>query len=464
MKPRYRELNAVYKRRYTYHVAILNPTVYRASLSSLGLQIMYYMLNKYPEVYAERVVVDCRNDVLRSIETGTPISKFDLILATAYYELDYPAIARILIESGLGVSRLSREKTVIVGGPSPTANPEPLYCLADAVFRGEAEVFIDKLVDSLPSLSLGKRAFLEELSSHDGVWIPELKEQAEVSIVKELDKAYHPIAQIQSLDEEPIMGRALLVEPSRGCNRGCKFCMEASITRPRRERSFSMLKKIIREGLNVNNVSKVVFYSLSFFDSKLGDKLLELLVELGVQGSIPSVRADALNEYRIELVKKIGQKTIAIAPETASERLKNLIGKNISRENILDVARECKKNGLNIKLYYMVGLPGEELSDLEEIVKEVSSVKSIIGFRDKVRVSVNPFIPKPYTEMWCFEMKSLSWIKKAINYLKKRLKPYARVEVYSPKHAYLQYKINRLGKDAFNLIRDLALKTNVRPE
>ncbi len=457
MKPLYKEKNAVYKRRYSYHIGLLFPSTYQASLSSLGLQIIYYMFNNYREVYAERIVIDKTPPI--SIETRTPLKKFDLIIASASYELDYPIISKMLMESGLPAKREQRSTgpPIIVGGPSPTANPLPLYHLADGVLRGEMEEIMPSLIDSLTLID-DKKAFLEKLSEIKGAWVPITGTDNGISRVADLNNAFHPIVQIQSYHTEPVWGRSLLVEPSRGCNRGCLFCLEGSITRPRRERDLRLLMRIISEGLVINQLDRVAFYSLSFFDSRQGEKLLEYMIENGIKGSIPSVRADALNKEKIEMIKGIGQKIITIAPETPVKRLQLRLGKIITEKTLLNIAKWSREVGLSIKLYYMIGIPGEKEEDVEAIVSQVKKIWEIYRNRDKIRVSINPFIPKPLTGLWTNSMEDPRSLKKKLRYLRTQLNKIARVDYYNPRMAYLQYQINRAGDKAYDIIMELASK------
>jgi len=454
-----REKNIVRKRRYAFRIALLYPSTYQASLSSLGLQTLYYYLNSYKEIYAERVI-DFGQDVPKSIETGSSLKKFDIILATTTYELDYPTIAFILSKSGINPLRKERteeDPTIVIGGPSPTAAPEPLFDIADAVFRGEGEALVPSLINSLYD-SNSKKELIDVLASVRGMWIPETNETSEIAIINDLDKAFHPIAQIQSENTEPIWGRALLVEPSRGCNRGCSFCMEASITKPRRERRMETLEKIIDEGVFVNEVNKVAFYTLSFFDSRQGKKLLELIMDKKLNASIPSIRADVLDEEKIILMRKVGQKTVTIAPETPVFQLQKIISKFIPEEKILEVARIVSLQKMNIKLYYMFGLPGETIEDLEKIILQVKKVSDILKNRSKIRISINPFIPKPHTLLWREEMEDLKSLKKKTKYLKEKLSSLGRVEVYPAKIAWMQYEINRMGKKSTSLLLNLMKK------
>ena len=457
MRARYREINAVYKRRYKIRIALLYPSTYQASLTSLGYQILYYMLNEIPGVFAERVVNDLYPP--RSIETGAQLRNFDAILASAAFELDYPAIYTMLASSGINPRREKRGKEdplVIIGGPSPTANPQPLYHMADAVFRGEGEKLVKPLVEALAASSSKENA-LEALTGIRGMWIPELKEEAEIEIVEDLERSFHPIRQIQSLDTEPVWGRSLLLEPSRGCDKKCFFCLEGAISKPRRERSFDTVKRILNEGIEVNRVSKVAVYALRPFGSPQGQRLLEYIVERKLKASIPSVLLEDLDEYIIELMSKAGQKTLTIAPETPVRTLQGRIGKAYSKEKLLEIARAASKHKLSLKLYYMIGLPGETVEDVKAIVEEVKEICSIMKDPQRVKVSINPFIPKPLTALSRAQMDSPANLKTKVKMLKRYLSNIAgRVDVYSVNDALIQYRINKMGKGAIYLIEELA--------
>jgi radical SAM superfamily enzyme YgiQ (UPF0313 family) len=347
---------------------------------------------------------------------------------------------------------------VIFGGPSPTANPYPLQYFSDAVFRGEIEDSLPWFVNALSYID-NKKEFLETLADIPGFWVPNIAEEKYPVITKNLDNAFHPLRQLQNMEFEPVWGRSFLLEPSRGCNRGCAFCLEGSIYKPRRERSWATIRRFIDEGPEINGVGKIALYTLSFFDSIQGEQILEYLIEKGLEGSIPSVRADALDEHRVELVKKIGQRTLTIAPETPVRRLQLKIGKIIRDETVKNVATWCKKNGLGIKLYYMYGLPGEKKEDLFQIASQVKSVWSIIRDRFKVKVSINPFIPKPSTRLWNTSMEEPHTLREKEKILKKMLSKIGVIETYPPRKAYIQYRINKLGKNAFKYILKLSGKS-----
>lgn len=461
---RFREYNVYMKKRFYLNIGLVYPSTYQASLSSLGYQAIYYMLNEHPEIFAERIVSVGENPA-KSIERGTPAKRFPILLASLSYELDYPTLINVLRSSGIPVKRESRsgdDPLIIAGGAAITANPNPLYDVVDAVVRGEAEEVIPELAEVLlENIGVPRERLLDELAGIEGIWVPSLKEEHRIRITSNLDGAFHPIRQIQNPDVEPVFGRALMVEPSRGCNRGCSFCMEASITSYRRERSFNTLKAIIEKGLELNRLKRVAFYTLSFFDSGLGERLLEFLVDRGVEASVPSVRADALTHRRIELIRLAGQKTLTIAPETPVFHLQRVLRKHISEDKILEVAEDVGRLGMNLKLYYMIGVPGESIEDVEEIVNQVRRVHGVIRDRRRIRISINPLIPKPATILWGKRILDKRELKKRISFLKRELSRFAtRVDTYPVGLAYFQYEVNRRGKDALPLIIEQADKVS----
>ena len=458
------EFNVVVKKKFELNIALTYPSTYQSSLSSLGFQTVYYLLNQQDEVYAERVVSTGAHTA-RSIERGTPLRRFPVILASLSYELDYPNFINILRQSNIPIKRLERgeeDPLIIAGGAAVTGNPSPLHQVVDAVVRGESEEIIPELATVLlESQGLPKKTVLENLSRIEGVWIPDLKENTGIRITRDLDSAFHPVRQIQNPRVEPVFGRAMMVEPIRGCARGCSFCMEASITRLRRERSMETVIRLISDGIRVNSVSRVAFYTLSFFDSSLGERLLEYLVEEGIEASIPSVRADALNEKRVSLVKAVGQKTLTIAPETPVFRLQRVLRKHISDDKVLEVADYVSRLGMSLKLYYMVGVPGESDEDLRAIVEQVRKIRDIMGDKRRIKVSVNPFIPKPETLLWGNRMEDKRTLKRKLFFLKRELaKHVGRVDVYPLNLAVFQYEVNRMGKNSLQLILSLADKWN----
>ena len=447
-KPWIHERNTVYKKvtRGYLRVGIVYPSTYQVSISSLAVNLLYYLLNSFDEVYAERIVLESSP---RSIETNTHMRDFDALLFSAHFELVYPDIIRMIREANIPLlarKRDSEDPILIVGGPAVTANPEPLAEFFDIVVIGEAEPVVDVLVSKLVEYRGEKKRLLEELYGAPGFYIPlKGRHLVKKSWVRNLDEAFHPIREIQNPAVEPIYGWGYMVEVSRGCFRKCRFCLEGHVMLPKRDRSFTVLKKLIEEGLKANGVRRLVFYSLSFFDHGEADKILEYVIEkLGVEAGIPSLRPDTLNDYRLDLIARAGQKTLTIAPETLSPRISRVLGKGFTYEYIRELSVKALSKGLKIKYYFIIGVPGEEREDIEAIPRLVNQVVRETGVRipGTIRLSVNPLIPKPQTPLQHLGLEDPKTLHRKMKLIEENLpKPVAVMDPYPPKWAVIQAAI-----------------------
>ncbi len=447
-KPWVHERNTVYKKvtRGYLRVGIVYPSTYQVSISSLAVNLLYYFLNRFDDVYAERIVLESSP---RSIETNTHMRDFDVLLFSAHFELVYPDIIKILMEAGIPV--LARDRgldypLLVVGGPAVTANPEPLAEIFDVIVVGEAEPVLPKLVEKALENRGEKKRLLEELYGKEGFYIPVYGRHHVVkSWVRKLDEAYHPIRELQNDVVEPIYGRGYMVEVSRGCFRKCRFCLEGHVMLPKRDRSYSIIRRLVEEGLEANNVRRIVFYSLSFFDHHDADRILEYVArELGVEAGIPSLRPDTLNDYRLDLIVKAGQKTLTIAPETLSPRIARVLGKGFTYEYIRELSVKALSRGLKIKYYFIIGVPGEEREDIEVIPRLINQVVKETGIRapETIRLSVNPLIPKPQTPLQNQGLEDPVILRRKIRLIEEKIpKPIAVLDPYPPKWAVIQAAI-----------------------
>ncbi len=447
-KPWIGEKNTVYKKvtRGYLRIGLVYPSTYQVSISSLAVNLLYYLLNSFEEVYAERIVFESSP---KSIETGSHMREFDALLFSAHFELVYPDILKMIREAGIPLyarDRGNEYPILVVGGPAVSANPEPLADFFDVIVVGEAEPVIPKLVESLLEYHDDKRKLLEELFGEEGFYIPVYgKHVVRKAWVRDLDDAFHPIEEIQNIDVEPIYGRGYMVEVSRGCFRRCRFCLEGHVMLPKRDRSFPKVKRLVEEGLEANSLKRVIFYSLSFFDHRDADRILEYVVEdLGVEASIPSLRPDTLNDYRLELIVRAGQKTLTIAPETLSPRIARVLGKGFTYDYIRELSVKALSMGLKIKYYFIIGVPGEKREDIEAIPRLVNQVVKETGIRasESIRLSVNPLIPKPHTPLQTIGLEDPGILREKMKLIEKGLpKPVAVMDSYPPKWAVIQAAI-----------------------
>lgn len=462
----FREYNVIRKhgRPSDLHAAVVYPSTYVAAISSLAVHILYYMLNRLDNVVAERVFYKYPEGSglkkYRSIEFRRKLRDFDILFISVHYEPDYVNIVDMLINSKIPLyakDRRNKDPVIVIGGPTVTANPEPLAEIADALIIGEVENILDEIVEAYFSSKL-KSDFLDNIASVKGVYVPSIgKYRVLKNYVENLDEAFYPIAQIQAEGIESAYGRGVIVETSRGCRWYCQFCMEGFISKPKRDRSLSKIKEITEKGLISNSVNRVVFYSLSFFDHDKADEILEYIInDLKIEASVPSMRPSLINDYRLELMAKVGQKTLTIAPETLCQNIGAAIKKFISKHRILEIIREALRKGFrSIKLYFIIGFPRtgiEEIRKIVEFVREVVKETKILR-PDQIKLSVNPLIPKPQTPLQWLPMESLDVLHAKFKYLGKELsKLHVSMGFYSPEWAQIQSTIALGNRDISKLL------------
>ena len=447
---KFEEKNVIRKRlsKAYVKVALCYPSVYRVAISSLGYQLLYFMLNSEPDIACERVVVTTlsgEEPPPKSIESLTPLKNFDVVIFSVHYELDYVNIARLLISAGINPLRNERSDTdpvIITGGPPVTANPRPLENIADVCFIGEAELSLIELVYEAAEVKANRKE-LAKLTEIKGAYVPGISECTERVWIRNLNTSFHPTRQILPLTEqkelEPIFGKAAQIEVTRGCGRGCRFCLLGYCFRPYRERSIGVAKKLVEEIIDYNSVNKVVLIGSSLSDYSELIRLLEYCKEKNLSVSLPALRTDAVEDKVLELMAELGQRTLTIAPES-SERIRLKLNKPIENSEVVNKCLSAVKLGLrNIKLYFLYGVPGEEKKDFKEISELVKEIKNKLKLsRENIRVSINPLIPKAHTPLQWIVIEDKQTLQKKKSFLERILKSYSRVEGYSPLEAQIQ--------------------------
>ena len=369
--------------------AVIFPNKFKGGISCLAMHILHYHLNKYKDI-------DCK---MFFIENYHEIRNYDAIIITLQYENDYFNAIKIIKE----LKPKNPNAIFIGGGPCAISNPFPLSKFFDAFVVGEIE-------GTEVMYNLITRNF-DEIK--EGVYFPNREGKIKRIYPKKLTIEDYPINQITH--ESGAYGKAFLLEIGRGCPRRCKFCMARSIYFPPRFRKLDDLIYLVDKGLEYTKVNKVALIAPSVGDYKYILDLCQHLNEKGVQISPSSLRADTITDELLNLLKL---KTLTIAPEAGSERLRKIIKKDISEEHILNAVELAKEHGIDkIKLYFMVGIVDEKDEDVEEIINLTKKIKENIR---KVEVSINPMVPKPRTpfERECFDLTA----KNKIKYIEKNLK------------------------------------------
>lgn len=464
------ELHSVIKSQeeVTTHFGFAFPDTYEIGMSYLGLQIIYKILNDRRGVYCERIfapAIDMEEQMrkaglpLFTIETKTPVKELDMLGFTLQYELCYTNILNMLDLAGIPLKSAERNGThpFVVGGGPCAFNPEPIADFFDFFIIGDGEEILDEILDAHRQWkgSGGNRnEFMSTISKLTGIYVPsyyepiyaedmtldrmEKKEPSSPStirknIVASMDNAPFPTDPIVPFIEV-VHDRAVL-ELFRGCTRGCRFCQAGMIYRPVRERSVDCAVDLINKQLALTGHDELSLLSLSTSDYSEFEKISMELIKTGneknVAISLPSLRLDSFSFKVLDEIQKYKKTGLTFAPEAGTQRLRDVINKNITDDNIYDSIKQAIEMGWNsVKLYFMIGLPTETLDDLDGIIKIASNIMKLYyenkgtrkGGKFKVTVSVSNFVPKPHTPFQWFSQDNPDILRKKHYYLKDKLK------------------------------------------
>ena len=475
-------------------VCLVFPDLYEVGMSHLGLLILYLILKEQEGIFVDRAYAPARDleEILRkekfpllSLRAKRPLAEFDLVGISYPYELCVTNIINILDLSGIPIwARDRKEKDpIVLGGGSAVANPEPVADFYDAIIIGEAEEAILEVTSFLieaKEAGASRQEFLEGLLRLAGIYVPSFfkpcYEGENFKTLLPLKPGYEEIRRrmVAHLDVVPYPYRPpvpwaeiahdrLALEISRGCTRGCRFCQASSIYRPVRERPLRRLLEMAEEGLKATGWDEVSFLSLSAGDYSC---LTELIVSFNrrfepekVAISLPSLRVGSLNETIIQEIKKVRKTGFTLAPEAGTERLRQVINKDISEEALFETAQRAFEAGWrHLKLYFMIGLPTETPEDLEGIVrlsKKLTRIKGREGPR--VNVSVSTFVPKPHTAFQWERQLTLEETRARLSFLSARLRGRKlRFKWHKPEQSFLEgvfsrgdRRLARLAYEAF---------------
>ena len=456
------EVNSVMKDKETVDIrfAMCFPDVYEIGMSHLGIQILYDMFNKREDVWCERVyspwidldkIMREQNIPLFALESQDPIKEFDFLGITIQYEMCYTNILQVLDLSQIPLYAKDRTKAhpIVIGGGPCTYNPEPLADFFDIFYIGEGETVYNELLDLYKEYKhsdWSRREFLERAARIEGLYIPMLydvtykedgtidsfkpnhpnaKEKIQKQMVLDITDASYPLKPVVPFIK--VTQDRVVLEIMRGCIRGCRFCQAGMLYRPTREKDLKTLKQYAYQMLKNTGHEEISLSSLSSSDytnlKELVTFLIEEFKEKGINISLPSLRIDAFSLDVMSKVQDVRKSSLTFAPEAGSQRMRDVINKGLTEEMILNGAGQAFEGGWNkVKLYFMLGLPGETEEDMRDIARLADKVarryyeipKDQRNGKCQVTASTSFFIPKPFTPFqWATMCDQEEYIAKA---------------------------------------------------
>jgi radical SAM superfamily enzyme YgiQ (UPF0313 family) len=443
------------------NIALVYPNTYPVGMSNLGFQGIYGLLNAMNDVVCERAFLPGPEEIEEHLRTGVEIftleskrqlSRFDIVAFSVSFENDYPNIVKILTIANIpprAGERSAGHPVVVMGGVCAFYNPEPLADFFDICFIGEAEEMLPEFLSVFRGSS-SKDDLYEKAAGVEGIYVPgyyKVEYAADGRILARrsthdapavirkrtvLDISKSPLKPVITTPEAEFSDM-FLIEAMRGCVWACRFCVAGRIYKPARRKDIEVLRQEIEDASAMT--SKIGLIGPSLSDYPHAEEILQIQ---GVHFSITSLRASPRSGRIVGLMK--GHKSVSIAPEAGTQRLRDVVNKKIRDEDIFETAKIILDGGIEtLRLYFMIGLPTETMADIEGIITLVEKIRGNTA-RGYITLSVSTFVPKPFTPFQWHPMAPLKEVKERLKHLKKGLTMVRGVKVFNdvPKYAYMQ--------------------------
>lgn len=470
-------------------VALAFPDLYEVGMSYVGGRILYEAVNRVPGLAAERVFTPSdeaaamlreKNTPLCTLESDTPLAVCDVLAFHLTHELCYTNVLYMLDLAGLPFRAAARGEggPLVIAGGGCAFNAEPVAPFFDAMVLGDGEealVAIMEAVAAAKAEGLSRRELLLRLTAVSGVYVPAFfeigpdgaprplvpgHERVAKAVVADLDAAPFPTCQVVPYAQA--VHDRLAVEIARGCTRGCRFCHAGMVYRPVRERSLANLEGLVAEGLNRTGYEELSFLSLSTGDFSALESLFAQSIDRcrreQVAVSLPSLRAGTLSDSILSMMAGIRRTGATMAPEAATQRLRDVINKGIVEDDILDHARRLFARGWQqVKLYFMIGLPTETEEDVRgiyELAKKVLAQAPPGTKRLQVTAAISPFVPKPHTPFQWEAQITLAQIRERVGLLRDLFAADRRLTLrwHEPEMSFLEGVFSRAGRELAPLV------------
>lgn len=433
-----------------FSFGLIYPNVYKIGMSSYSIRLLYHLINTYENIACERIFLPERikypastdfssEGILRSIENKILPRDFDILGFSLHFENDYKNVLWILEKAKIPLTFQKRQELmserkdvfplIIGGGPVITSNPISFSKIFDLFFIGDAEPNIEPFFNLFREYKFQKisfQEFINQAKEIDGIFIPSLNNNPKREVLKNLDDSPIPIYQLSSKIsiDTPIFENNFFIETNRGCPYQCKFCISSFHNSPFRNRSYENIIEAVDEAIQYSNFSAISLIGSCVSSHPKFKQICEYIIEKRKRLTLPSLRIDHLYPEIIQILESGDIKTVTIAPEAGSEKLRHSLGKNITNEKIISVLSQIRASKIkNVKFYFLIGLPNEDEKDIDEIITLLKSIDKL-GFNNKsLRVSINPFIPKLNTP---YEREVNFYFKEEINNFARKYKKIER--------------------------------------